>query len=111
MKKMEALSSFQVFEKLCKATNKWGLYISIYEPEDGPWEATKAAPYLNEKDHIQIIMDGHGIFLFDNQEEMEKCYWQTVGDDGPTKINKYNGLTRVYALTCDPTGQLHNENT
>jgi len=39
------------------------------------------------------------------------AYYRTVGDDGPTKLNDYNGPCRIYALTCDPFGQLLNENT
>lgn len=110
---MESLSQIRMLERLCEATGKWGLFISIYEPEGGPFEAQLAAPYLDpdSPEHMQIIVDGCGVFLFDDYNEMERCYWQTVGDDGPTKLNDYNGQTRVYALTCDIYGQTMNENT
>lgn len=106
---MEALPRIEVLQKLCKVTNKWGLYIGL--PESG--EISLAAPYLDNDDYAteQIRCDEEGWLLFDTEEEMEKYYYMTVGDDGPTKLNSYSGNTRIYALTCGPDGQLLNENT
>lgn len=73
-------------------------------------EIFKAAPYLNMDDY-QIIADEHGIIIFDSAEEMEHAYQQTVGDDGPTALNQYNGKCRVSALTCYADGSLGGENT
>lgn len=107
----------QALQALCKATQKWGMFINIsYEKCDNPWgEVIKAAPYLHQKGkdpEFQIIGDGYGYLLFDSEEEMHTYYNQTVGDDGPTETNPYsNDLARVYALTCAPDGQFHNENT
>jgi hypothetical protein len=110
---MESLSLISAFCRLCKESQKWGLFISIYEPEGGPYEAQSAAPYLDdgEDEHLQIITDGVGFFLFDTKEDMNIHYRATIGDDGPTELNSYNGETRIYALTCDPFGQALNENT
>lgn len=71
----------------------------------------KAAPYLDIAKHMQIMADGTGYMLFDSEEEMDHIYYQTVGDDGPTKLNPYNGSIKIYALTCNPDGQTMNENT
>ena len=120
---MEALTSTNIFERLCKAEQKWGLYISIgsltedvsnlLQSPSVIHETVQACPILdwNIHEHAQIILDGEGWFLFDTQEECEKAFWSTVGDDGPTLSNLYDGPMRVYALTCGPDGQLRNENT
>lgn len=126
-KRMHILSRTKVFEELCRSTGKWGMYIHFCDDDDDDslWVdgLFKAAPYLDtskcseesEYERIcnceQICSDGWGIFLFDTEEEMDHYYQLTVGDDGPTKLNNYNGPFRVFALTCDPTGQLLTENT
>ena len=107
---MIMLDSNELFTAYCKAYNKFGLYISFDEEEK--WdEIIKACPFLTKEEHYNIFLNGFGYVFFDTKEEMEKAYESTVGDDGPTKLNSYNGLARVYALTCDNTGQLLNENT
>ena len=100
----------EAFQALCKATKKWGLYVSR-QGDIEIEEDEKAVPYLSLDAHAQILLDGCGIILCDTEEEMETLYNQTVGDDGPTEANSYDGPARWYALTCDPNGQLINENT
>ena len=119
---MQALDSIGIFKEACKGAAKWGVYISIFvgdvsiSKDDGELndeidEVLTALPFLNLRDHIQIILDNQGWFLFDTREEMETVYWQCIGDDGPNENNPYTGPVNVYALTCDPTGQSLNENT
>jgi len=106
---MEILHKTTVLTQLCKEAKKYGIYISFLETED--WtEVTKAAPYLT-KNCDQVLVDGEAWILFDTAKEMHNCYDQTVGDDGPTELNNYDGPARVYALTCNLHGQLENENT
>jgi len=111
---MRTLTAIESFQLLCKSTGQWGLYISFndWNLDESEYiiEAEKAAPYLDFDQHEQIIMDGRGIILGD-KAEIEKLFSLTVGDDGPTKSNPYTGPMRVYALTCDSTGALSNENT
>lgn len=108
IKKLHPHAAFQL---LCQATKKWGVFIS-FDWEDLPdYQSLEAAPYLNSDDDLQLLMDGCGIILCDTKKEMEGIYCQTVGDDGPTKTNPYNGPVRVYALTCNPAGALLSENT
>jgi hypothetical protein len=95
---------------LCKVSEKWGMYISFVDHTDLQ-EIFKAAPYLNTEAFLRTCVDGCAYTLFDTEEEMMNLYHQTVGDDGPTKLNPYNGPARVYALTCDPQGNLLTENT
>lgn len=111
---MRVLDQFRTLEVLCAATKQWGMAINWYgnvEPEQEFEELQKAAPYLKIDEHAQSMIEGRAYLLFDTEEEMEKHFWMTVGDDGPTALNDYNGPMRVYAITCDPTGQLLNENT
>ena len=106
---MKVLDHIKTLEELAKSTNKWCLFISFWH--DDPDEIMKAAPYLNISEHIQILADRSGYILCDSEEEMERLFELTIGDDGPTKTNSYDGPAKVYALTCDPTGQPLNENT
>lgn len=107
---MKILSNMEILPTLCKAKKKFGMHINFCE--DQSWSETrKAAPYLDLSINHQIFIDGHAWLLFDSEEEMITYYNQTVGDDGPTVSNKYEGKATVYALTCSPTGGLLNENT
>jgi len=110
MKKLEISEAMQVvarsLEKPC---------ILLHFPSD--WESfdlseiLEAAPYLNWEEHSQMIADEVGIIVCDSYEEMQRLYKLTVGDDGPTKTNPYNGKARIHALTCNAQGELENENT
>lgn len=83
------------------------MYVSTDEDQTFQ-ENIKAAPYL--ANNYQVLADGSGYLVFDTEPAMNAYYNLTVGDDGPTKRNPYNGPARVYALTCGPGGTL-NENT
>lgn len=110
---MEKLSVMDAVKLVAQSQNKWAIYISWVWPDayEDHEELIKAAPYLNLEDDSQIIFDGCAILLFETEEEMQDIFYRTVGDDGPTKLNNYNGKIRVYALTCNPRGLLLNENT
>jgi len=108
--------------RLCKTLDKWGLYLSFDEEEFTPEEAKKACPFLNFEDDndvnytedqtdYQAYSDGHIFVMCDTEEECYKLYNQTVGDDGPTDTNHYNGPCRVYALTINSNGEMESENT
>lgn len=74
-------------------------------------EIQKAAPYIDPSTDAQFIVEGGGVIICDDDAEMDRLYQSTVGDDGPTKTNPYNGPQRVYALTCSANGHPMNENT
>lgn len=112
---MKLLSHTEFLEEFCRATGKFAMYVNCYDMNgEDPGMVTpmeefiKAAPYL--KKNYQILADGSGYLVFDTEEEMNKHYRLTVGNDGPTKQNPYQGPARVYALTCGPAGTV-NENT
>jgi len=116
---MQKIDKMEALRLMCKATKKWGMYIGIPSLEEVPervaahfdTELKKAAPYLDLDDDYQIISDEMCYLLFDSEEEMQKAFDMTVGDDGPCRKNKYNGPVRVYACTCDDKGELMNTNT
>jgi len=108
--------------ELCKASKKYGLYLSFQEEPFSSKEVKKACPFLNFEDNndvnytedqtdYQAYSDGHLFILCDTEEECHHLYNQVVGDDGPTDLNKYDGSCRVYALTINPNGEMENENT
>jgi hypothetical protein len=109
-KGMEIIEREKVLSKLCKLSKKFGMYISFDKDQIWP-EVCEAAPYLDFEKHIQVLMDGYAWILFDSEDEMLDCYERTVGDDGPTDLNPYNGSANVYVVTCSPKGELMNENT
>lgn len=106
---MEKLNIIKVMQMLAKAIKKPCMYINTNEDIFEWEEIIKAAPYL--KDDVRMFSDGIVILTFDDEKEMDHYYKMTVGDDGPTELNNYDGEARVYALTCSANGELMNENT
>lgn len=107
---MRILNEMEVLQELAKALNKPCMYISNLDNPN--WkEVERAAPYLKFSLHGQCFIENHAILIFDDETEMETVYKLTVGDDGPTELNRYNGDVRVYAITCSANGELLNENT
>lgn len=105
------IGGIAILEDLCENTGKWGLYIrhSTIDAPTNP-EIRKAAPYLSEQQARDLLLYDYGLIL-GSQEEIENLFWQTTGEDGPTKLNDYDGPTRIYACTCNPSGDLVHENT
>lgn len=106
---MYQIGLFEGLEAMAKGLGKPVMYISFPVPDLRYDELRKAAPYLFDGDQFkfpQLLMDGSGYVVCDSEEEMERLYDLTVGDDGPTATNPYNGPARIYALTSSG-----NENT
>lgn len=115
---MESYALVDTLRALCKSRKCWGMYVSFKHQWHGtspysllPKELQKAMPYFDFKEHRQIFIDGKGYFLFDTEEKCTETFKSTVGDDGPTETNPYNGPVKVYAITCSPDGELQTENT
>lgn len=112
---MICLDTCSALQLICKTQKVWGLHFRVDEACEhvfraAPW--LKAAPFGGDDDPLlQMVMEEHGIVLFETEDEMVRCFEATVGDTGPTKTNPYDGPCRVYVATCDPDGQLLNENT
>ena len=108
---MKIMTIHESMQALAKSLNKPCMYISWDSDDNFEEEICKAAPYLNLEEHFQILCDGSAIIAFDSDGEMDKAFNQTVGDEGPTKQNKYNGEATVYALTCNAKGEIETVNT
>ena len=114
---MKHYTSTDALQNMCKSNKQWGMFFSISNTDMDDYvtlyeEIYKAAPYLKEMEAMQNCMNGYGYILFESEEECRNIYLQTVGDDGPTKLNNYaSDKVRVYALTCNPDGILMSENT
>lgn len=61
--------------------------------------------------HENVICAGQACMFFATENETRRAYSSTVGEDGPTKTNSYDGPARVFALLCDDRGNLLSENT
>ena len=100
---------------LAKTLGKWVLSVRPYGWFDsgrslGAW-VHPAAPYIDALAHCQILADEWGVVVCDSEDEVERYFDLTVGDDGPTEANPYDGPDRVYAIVIDPQGELCHENT
>ena len=118
---MECFEKDDMLEKLCKVSKQYGMFIEFDRAllmcckersfDDSIKELYRAAPYLEKKECKHIIPSGSGFFLFENEDELNEYYNQTVGYDGPTELNKYDGYFRVYAYAVNPNGEVYKENT
>ncbi len=115
---MKSFSSLEIFKGFLRASQKWGMYISFdwrIDHEEGKissdnWdELVKACPYFLELSTAEHC-EGCAFLTFDSEEEMERYFYLTVGKDGATKDNRYQGDERVYALSIGPDGEPINEN-
>ena len=104
--------------QLCKATNKYGLYLSFDSSEDfSPEDHQKACPFLDfsdvasDNEDWQALMDEHMFVVCDTYEECYSLFESVVGDEGATKTNSYNGDCRVFAMTINNNGEIENTNT
>ena len=108
-----------ILAALCKVNGKWGLYLEPgVELEDLPQdkfdEAFKlAAPWVPDDCWVQteVLLNGRAFVLFETELEARVAFESTVGDDGPTERNPYDGPYKVYALLASPEAGALTENT
>lgn len=108
-----ALSSIGITEFIAEKLQKWVLHISCAGISDERYttsEIMKCAPYLSQDDAMQMFMYGSMELVFDDEESAWEAFNMTVGDDGPTKTNQYNGPVNIFAYICGPNGGI-TENT
>lgn len=94
-----------------RGLGKWTLYLSFDWEYDA--EIVKAAPILQDtyKNRSYDLTEGFAVLWFDSEEEARQAFGSTVGDDGPTRTNPYDGPALVYALLISPEGRMVTENT
>jgi hypothetical protein len=126
---MIKMTIVKVLCRFCKAVGKCGLYLFLDSDMDGnsfsPEEYKKAVPFLNfdditcdrkgqnilDTDDWQCLADEHMFVLCDSYEECTRLFESVVGDDGPTKTNRYDGPCRVFAMTINEKGEMERTNT
>jgi len=117
---MRTINQTEVEQELAKHLNKWCLHLHNTTTTDVDAimgetsyidELMKAVPYLSKDQAWQLEYNGGLLIVCDSEEECNRMFRQTIGDDGPNDTNQYNGKCRVYALTISNQGVLMNENT
>lgn len=103
------ISQSEILQRLARSLGKPCMLLST--SSSNVKDIREAAPYLDAGQALNLMATGNAMLVFDTEESMTQCYEQTVGDDGPTGANPYNGPGSVYALTCDSAGHLQTENT
>lgn len=109
----EVYDSTELFQAFCRLANCFGLFLILDDKSSHSLEELKrACPLLPTGDAWKLLELDRGIYLFyDSVEKMESAYDYVVGDDGPTKVNSYDGPVRILAVTCNSDGNLQNENS
>ena len=111
---MKVLSHIDCLQAVARDVRRPCVYAS-FDPDIEFDELVEAAPWLGQltadKESQRLLLDGSGIVVCDDVEEQRRIFASTVGDDGPTATNQYEGHARVYVLTCSSTGNLLTENT
>ena len=112
---MKLVTSQEMLSAYCKAAGVWGMlwrasFADDWSTELRYAEVREAAPWM---DRLMVVraVEGDVGFVVGTEAEVLAAFGATVGDEGPTKTNPYNGGARVYALTCGADGELRNENT
>jgi hypothetical protein len=110
---MKILTVRDTCQQTAKSLNKWCLFISFTGNTDRAdhREMRKAVPYLDYVDATKLYCGQQLFLVCDDKKECHKLFDQTVGDDGPTLTNSYNGYARVYAEIIGPDGKSRGENT
>lgn len=137
---MEFADKHDTFALSCKAKGKWGMFFSfdwddlmerykagnVFEilADSMPWARELIFNELSDRPKItsgdefktpfdQLLSDGSGAIFFDTEEEMDKAFDNTFGDESECDDPRWKGkeLIGIYCLTCSPEGQLLNENT
>lgn len=97
-----------LLQEHARVADKYCMYISWLGCND-PTELVKAAPYMKDEEDILYILS-ETVLVFDTAEEAYSHYNVTVGANGPTEYNDYDGPARIYALMCSNIGEIIKEN-
>lgn len=114
---MEIYSDFDLLEKYTKSSGKYIVMLSCSNFEDdfigtdAFSQLKKAVPMITDYGELVKLFTGDTLFVeFDNSDAARDFFDTVVGDDGPTRLNSYNGPARVFACLSGPNG-LITENT
>jgi len=111
---MKAVTRLEMAEFSARSTGRWVVMASHTFDKADRSELHLAAPWvtaLDIHDRVEFEITGEIVLLFDSEEDARMAFDVTVGDDGPTVSNPYNGETRVYACLISPSSGAVTENT
>ena len=124
---MVVLEDSQVLQAVCLAQKKWGImaqFAFIESVDSRTWRdeifrATKGLidPHLDDHfwvaNAIALHNDTATIYLvFDTEEEMHDAFYNRIYGDDNSDTHGYTGnLHTIRCLTCNPDGELENENS
>lgn len=114
---MKTLTKFDLLENYTKSSGKYVVMLSCSNTDDDfvntcPLaQLRKAVPMITDSgDIVNLFTGGTLFFEFDYNDAATDFFDTVVGDDGPTRLNSYNGPARVFACLSGPNG-LITENT
>lgn len=107
------LDHVAVIEAAVRSVGAWCLYLSVSSSADDTDDIACAAPYLDSIDGEAWfrLSTGEPLYVFGEEADLRRMFEATVGDDGPTATNRYDGPARVYAMLVSPTDGVMTENT
>ena len=109
---MKLINWFDTYDLAAKALGKWCIVASCTAHDWLHPDAVKAAPWLASLDKGDLVHVDDRLFVaFDSEAECMAAFWSTVGEDGPTKTNPYDGYMRVSAIVISPVSGAVTENT
>jgi len=108
--KFTCLGDNGIVEMLAKAKQTNVLLLSTSDKIDLYTGKSSPVSYLNIEQRAQLLLDGHLFLLIPDVDYAMKLLRQTVGDDGPTELNPYDGPHKVYGFLAGPEGGI-SENT
>lgn len=115
---MEILEKDESLALLSKLSGKWIIQLTgidgWYDESQGRhrWSVSDvldACPFLNLDDHVQVMLDGMCILIFDHEEEAQSLFSSLPSDDNPPDSN--GAKLRFHLLLFSPKDGLVNEST
>lgn len=109
---MKSLDWVASVEAVARGAGKPVVYLSTSSSCNDSDEVRKAAPYLDDDSLLELVAGKGCVSLVcEDMDEARDLFGQTVGDDGPTGTNPYNGPARVFAMLVCPVKGVLTENT
>lgn len=111
LENMKTLTKFNLLENYTTVSGKYVVMLSCSNLDVCTDELKKAVPMITDYGDIVNLLTGDTLFFeFDYNDAAIDFFDTVIGDDGPTRLNSYNGPARVFACLSGPNG-LITENT
>ncbi len=105
---MKFISGYDsVLSALCIHYQKYGIFASYQATGCSLNELQEAVPFVKEQELMDFWHNGEAYFFFDSMKEMQDHFNQIIGEDS----DREDIEAIVFAVSCDPFGNLLGENT